>query len=109
MSEFLTKAQETWLIYRLLIAKIILTIVITFCLAWQTAMAHDKWSNLDGDEKFYIACCLMALVGDKLVAFFDKTASAISKGKLPIDENGTSQWSKLPDKTNEKTTPSSQP
>jgi hypothetical protein len=43
---------------------------------------------MDNDEKFYICCCILALVGDKLIAFFDKTASAIAKGKLPLDDNG---------------------
>jgi hypothetical protein len=102
MSEFLTKAQETWLIYKLLIGKIFLTIMVTFCLAWQTAMAEGKWSKMDNDEKFYICCCILALVGDKLIAFFDKTASAIAKGKLPLDDNGgTQQWKKV--ESNEKT------
>lgn len=106
MSEFLTKAQESFLIYRLLIGKMLLTVAVTFALGWQALFAQTKLSTLDNDERFYSAMVLLALVGDKLIAFFDKTVSQLSKGKLPVDENGgTSQWTKQTDKTNEKTPP----
>lgn len=100
MSEFLSKAQEQFIIYRLLILKVLLTLSVTFCLAWQTALAQGKWSKLDGDEKFYTACCIIALMGDKLIAFVDKTVAQLSKGKLPVDENGPTQGFKKDEKGN---------
>lgn len=92
MSELLSQAQEQFLIFRLLYGKILLTILVTFCLAWQTAMAQTKWTNLDGNEKFFTACCIIALIGDKLIAFFDKTAASIAKGQLPIGDGGGTKF-----------------
>lgn len=91
MSEFLTKAQEQMLIYRLMIAKFFLSFIGTFFLAWQTAMAQSKWSKLDGDEKFYTFCCIGGLIVTNLIALTDKTAGQLQKGKLPIGDDGNTQ------------------
>lgn len=95
MSEFLTKAQEQFIIIQLFWSKCLMTVGITFCLAWQTAMAQNKWSKLDHDEQFYTACCIGGLVLDKLIAFIDKMAATIQKGKLPIGEDNTTTFQKV--------------
>lgn len=86
MSEWLTRTQEQWLVYRLLIAKTVLTVLVTFCLGYQATMSNLKWSNMDNDERVLAVIAIIALVGDKLIAFFDKTAARLAKGELPVND-----------------------
>lgn len=101
MGDFLTKTQEQFIIFRLLLVKIVIVMIVNFCIAWHTSMAQIKFSNLDKDERFYTLCGIAMQIGISLIAFLDKTAGSLARGKLPIgdEDRGSSRNTEFINKT----------
>lgn len=90
MSELITKAEEAWLYWRLLITRIVLHSIATLCIAWVAVTQNVDMDHLSKWKAVGLGASVIALWTDKLIAFFDQTMSRLAKGQLP-NGNGESK------------------
>lgn len=95
MSEIFTKAQEAIMLRWLVIVRISLLSIVTLGVAWQTAVANLDISQLSKTQLVNIIIGVAVIWGTNMGAFFDKSISRLSAGKLPVGESGnTEQFTK---------------
>lgn len=89
MSELLTKAQELIILKWLIIVRISVFSLVTLGMAWQTSVANLDISQLSRTQILNIIIGMLVIWGSNMIAFFDKSISRVSAGKLPVGENGS--------------------
>ena len=87
MSELLSKAKESLLLWKLTKIKVALFSFATFALAWNTATNNIKIDTLSKWDLFNIFVCILGLWCTNMIAFVDKTAGAVASGRLPVGDD----------------------
>ena len=87
MSELLSKAKEAALLWNMAKFKFVLFSFVALGLAWQGATANLKVSSLTGWELANVFIYMAIAWGNTIMAYLDKAAGDISKGRLPIGDD----------------------
>ena len=87
MSELLSKARESALLWSMAKFRFVLFSLVALGLAWQGATANLKIESLSRWELINVFIYMAIAWGNTIMAYLDKTANDISKGRLPIGDD----------------------
>jgi hypothetical protein len=86
MSEFLSRATEQWLYWRLLIIKILLYSLTSAASVWMVATANVNIGSLDFWARVTLIVGMIGNWGGTMMALVDQTMSRLAKGQMPVGD-----------------------
>lgn len=86
MSELISRAKLAVLTWWLVIAYIVLFTVVSLATAVGASLTGKHWSEMNGTDKFVIACLILANWGSAMLAFIN---SAFNRIKQYVDGDKT--------------------
>lgn len=79
MSDLISKAKAQFLYYWLFILKLVIGIIVTVAIGCVSNLTGTDWSTETPTQHFVAICVIIALVGDKVLALFDKTLAQVQQ------------------------------
>ncbi len=84
MKQFAMTTWEKTLLWKMVIAKLMLSVLVIICISLTTVLSPVVWSSLSTQEKFLCIVGIIGLCATNISSFLDKTASQIQEGQLPV-------------------------